>query len=138
MQGNESVIQFKLRLCYMWNFHLGHNDVTSSAWVAADGPDRGVGAVVVAMFVRAFAGHQMIRPWRSTTFTKQSSHPFQVYHQIHESQHDSPLLCEPESAGLISKKACPNISIPCSIAPFHVGDNLDRNTGTGARVVVLK
>jgi hypothetical protein len=38
---------------------LGHNDVTSSALGGcADGPDRGVGAVVVAMLVRAWAIHR--------------------------------------------------------------------------------
>jgi hypothetical protein len=38
---------------------LGHNDVTSSALGGcADGPDRGIGAVVVAMLVRAFAIHR--------------------------------------------------------------------------------
>jgi hypothetical protein len=57
----------KLRLCYV-EFPLGHNDVTVVPWWLDD--DRGVGAVVVAMLVRAFAGHQMIRPRRSTTFTK--------------------------------------------------------------------
>jgi hypothetical protein len=38
----------KLRLCYMY-FHLGHNDVTSGALGGCGRPDRGVGAVVVAM-----------------------------------------------------------------------------------------
>jgi hypothetical protein len=38
---------------------LGHNDVTSSALGGcADGPDRGVGAVVVAMLVRSWAIHR--------------------------------------------------------------------------------
>jgi hypothetical protein len=38
---------------------LGHNDVTSSALGGcADGPDRGVGAQVVAMLVRAWAIHR--------------------------------------------------------------------------------